>query len=409
MRGRESPSWRRGAIASAAIHAALALVALGLAPPRASGRPPEPAEIEIALGPFLSAIPPVPVPVPDPVPLREPAATRTTPPEPAPRAPHARRPSTPQSAAIASIAPSSESLAPAATSPSSETSPAPEGPGTRECAPGEGTFLVPIDPRSVAARALAEEGRQAAAGATEADAGPAARVGGGRHAGRQPDLERALAGGVRGPDLSERPPPVVRPSADGGYDVEGIRLRAHVAPDGRISFQDGPPIEDVGPSFIPGNRESGVSGSAGVGFRFDLNDGLWNAVGQDPLRTERQYLLRETEQLRNRLATRARRVDEERAILALGEELRAIAADRSLSPAQRREEVFALWDDCSTDAIGERARTLVEDFIRERFPAGTALAYTSGELVRLNRGRATGRPFDPYRGTPDAGPADGGA
>jgi hypothetical protein len=370
------------------VHAALALAVLRIVPPRSVSPGPEAAALEVTIE-HSALAPPVPVPLPE-------LAVRDEPLRPPVRPVRASRP-----AAVASVTPAVAAASSAAPEVPSE------GQGTRECEPGEGTFLVPIDPRSVAARALAADTPDAGAGPI--DDGPAASLPGSRRSGRQADLEESLRGSVRGPALSQRPPPEIRPAADGGYDVEGIRLRAHVAPDGRITFQDGPPIEDVGPMATLGDRDTRTPGSIGMGFRFDLNDGLWDAVGQDPLRTERQYLLRETEELRNRLSTRARRVDEERAILALGEELRAVAADRSLSAARRREEVFALWDDCATDAIGVRARTLVEDFIRERFPAGTALAYTPTELTRLNRRRATGQPFDPYRTVPDAGPTDGGA
>ena len=72
-------------------------------------------------------------------------------------------------------------------------------------------------------------------------------------------------------------------------------------------------------------------------------------------------------------------------------------------PARRREEIFLLWDDCATDAIGTRARTLVEDFIRSELPLGTSLAYTEPEIERFNRRRATRIAFDPYRASRDGG------
>jgi hypothetical protein len=72
--------------------------------------------------------------------------------------------------------------------------------------------------------------------------------------------------------------------------------------------------------------------------------------------------------------------------------------------ATRKAKLFALWDDCADDEIGDLRRTQIESFVRMQCPAGDACAFTVGELAMLNRERISRRAFAPY----DAGIADAG-
>jgi hypothetical protein len=96
-------------------------------------------------------------------------------------------------------------------------------------------------------------------------------------------------------------------------------------------------------------------------------------------------------------------------------ELAAIWSAQQWSPAQRRKQLFARWDECdeadaetTTDAAqadaidrlridaATAARDRIERFVREQAPAGSATAFTADELRRLNRKRKSRRPFEPY-------------
>jgi hypothetical protein len=74
----------------------------------------------------------------------------------------------------------------------------------------------------------------------------------------------------------------------------------------------------------------------------------------------------------------------------------AIIEDESRSPHERKRAVFALWNDCADDEVGERAKLAIETLIRERMPRGGALGYGADELAAFDLQRAGRRPFAPY-------------
>jgi hypothetical protein len=71
----------------------------------------------------------------------------------------------------------------------------------------------------------------------------------------------------------------------------------------------------------------------------------------------------------------------------------------------RKAKLFALWDDCADDEVGELRRAQIESFVREQCPPGNDCAFTTGELAMLNQGRISKRAFAPYELRPlaDAG------
>src|SRR6185312_1077038 len=69
--------------------------------------------------------------------------------------------------------------------------------------------------------------------------------------------------------------------------------------------------------------------------------------------------------------------------------------------AARRATLFELWDECAEGSgplgeAGQRARDLVLVWIRAKLPAGSADAYTSGELAALAQRRHSVQAFEPY-------------
>ena len=92
------------------------------------------------------------------------------------------------------------------------------------------------------------------------------------------------------------------------------------------------------------------------------------------------------------------------------ESVQALWMRRDLTIAQKREDLFELWDDCaeSTDhnddgmpmnpraAAGEQVRAQILAFIREHLATGSLSAYSSVEIANLNKHRHSHHVFAPY-------------
>lgn len=118
--------------------------------------------------------------------------------------------------------------------------------------------------------------------------------------------------------------------------------------------------------------------------------------------------LERTRPLRERLAAEHRRRVERDALVELGARMSAIWNDPGASAWERKQRLFALWDDCvelgpeagaeETARAGAagKARRRIEAFIRREAAPGSAAAFTATELTRLNARRTSKARFDPY-------------
>jgi hypothetical protein len=166
------------------------------------------------------------------------------------------------------------------------------------------------------------------------------------------------------------------------YKYDGKAFSAHIASDGQVSF-DNKSIRDF----------KGLSGG------FDVTDLIMRGRHEDPYRYQKEKFMHATEALRTKLAQSALR-DRQRASLdGLPSHLERIwRAPRSAK--ERRALLFALWKETLTsdaemiDAAKE-ARGLIEEFVRQRLPAGSEDGFTDEELERYNRGSSI--KFTPYR------------
>lgn len=206
--------------------------------------------------------------------------------------------------------------------------------------------------------------------------------------------------------VSTRPPPDLHAERDGRYTFRNNRFHATVLPNGDVEFRDirvgasGPDVRyEEDPEF------GGQIVVSLFTLRFDITEEWMRANGQDPLRTERAWFMRETEALRDRLHADAERGYNRDSMRELMQRLDAIASDTRLSLRRKHELVFETWDDCAIDAVGAGARGRIVAFVRERFAAGTVSAFTVDELVALNARRTSQEEFDPYAADRDAGPA----
>jgi hypothetical protein len=215
---------------------------------------------------------------------------------------------------------------------------------------------------------------------------------------------------------------VLRPAGDGSGDLvyEGKGIRARVAPDGSVRFDDkrltglsltpwlpmgaqlavpslqsslklllrgkpapppperderGPPPETT--QVIPlvsryladpreGCRTCAFDAKPmvfnAIG-RFDLTDELLRLDGQDPYRLEKARFLAVTHDVRIKMAAKAHADNIRRAAAALPERLHAIACDAQLSATEKRAVLAALRDEMNTSPEGRDAAARVGDFL----------------------------------------------
>jgi hypothetical protein len=169
----------------------------------------------------------------------------------------------------------------------------------------------------------------------------------------------------------------------------GTRVTASVAEDGSIRFHDPKDISDV--------HMVGL----GIGGRFDLNDQIMRRAGQDPYASVKRDMAENTREQRLCMARRYQGERQKQELFALSTKVRQIAARTDLSAAQRRELLFATWDECSEESdsttdYGAMARATILSIVREAFPAGSDVAYPPAELLALNERRSSRQPFAPY-------------
>jgi hypothetical protein len=199
------------------------------------------------------------------------------------------------------------------------------------------------------------------------------------------EIGRSLSRGLRGEAMTKaytaREHPRLRRRPDGSQVYEGPRFAAIIRPDGSVDFQDHGAVQGQGFS---------ASGT------FDATELFMQAAGQDPLAAERDWFMRETEELRHGLEVQHRRQEMGSALRTLRGRLTRVWATTDRSTAARRRRIFSIWDDMAEDDTGREARRIVVDFVRETLPVGSDDAYTDAELTRLNASRESRAEFAPY-------------
>lgn len=204
--------------------------------------------------------------------------------------------------------------------------------------------------------------------------------------------------------LTRRPPPALRRQADGTYAFSNVNFRAEIDEEGNVTFHDQHVSGPVPDARMQGEGPADTTLTASLGIGFDLTEEWMRANGQDPLRNERAWFMEGTQELRDRLHAQASARYDTSSLSALVRRLGEISGNGRLSIAQKHQAVFDVWDDCATDAIGDRAREEIVTFIADHFPAGTQLAFTETEIRAFNQRSASPVPFAPYaRTAPDAG------
>jgi len=146
-------------------------------------------------------------------------------------------------------------------------------------------------------------------------------------------------------------------------------------------------------------------------WQFDVTDGMMRDKGIDPYSSYKLKVLDETREERVAIGKRYRTQQLTRSKQLMQANLERLWATTT-DPAERKQGLFELWDDCAETgpemersgrsevdelvAGGTSARAHVVGFIRSRLPTGTSDAFTETEIERFNKHRKSNARFAPY-------------
>lgn len=244
---------------------------------------------------------------------------------------------------------------------------------------------------------------------------------------------------LRSADNSDHVLQDLKPQPSGGYSYQGKQIRAEIFPDGSVLLFDPPhvraklmglPVErlplifsdpralfrqmlkeqkkvmqtHMRPGGLPLNDDAKkvatalalIAQGVNVSVTFDLTESAMRLVGEDPYRRAKQCFLQETSALRTELAQKAQQKNEKPALQGLQNRLCEIWANPKKTEAQKRQQIFAIWDDCADTDLGHKARALIIAFIRQALPKSSKSAYKGDELRNINRDRSDKEKFRPY-------------
>lgn len=242
-----------------------------------------------------------------------------------------------------------------------------------------------------------------------------------------PDLGAPARSPLELPQIGtpRKPRSEIQPDGTGEYGADDLTFHAHVGRDGRVAFKDKPNLHAhlhlPSGSAVKDHLEQWYKDPAGVSEAdqravethtvtllsggFDLTDWAVRQAGGDPYYARKKNFLDRTRRERMQMAASAQRENLRDAVAFLRGRLNKIWRDRTLTTAERRAILFALWDECAEEgsdqvvAAAEAARATIEAFIRRKLPAGSDDGFSEGELALLNKSRQSHRPFTPYRGS----------
>ena len=124
------------------------------------------------------------------------------------------------------------------------------------------------------------------------------------------------------------------------------------------------------------NRASMV----GVRGNFDLTDEIMRALGHDPYSLEKARFLSATFEFRIKMAIEARKADLKEAFERLPARLDDLWGDDRYSLRERRRILYELWYETDRTPEGQRAATIIRDFVHRHLPCGSPNSYTRAEL-----------------------------
>jgi hypothetical protein len=109
-----------------------------------------------------------------------------------------------------------------------------------------------------------------------------------------------------------------------------------------------------------------------AGGRFDITDAYASARGQNLYTSAEITFLSDTFDLRMKMAAQSQRQILSQALAELPDRLNVIWTDPQLSPAERRQVIYLLWQETASDETGAGARQIIAAFAAKNFPPAEA-------------------------------------
>lgn len=138
-----------------------------------------------------------------------------------------------------------------------------------------------------------------------------------------------------------------------------------------------------------------------AGGSFDLTDILMRRHGQDPYASKKLKVLDATRDERVQIGAAHRHEQLAHATQLMKAALERVWASNLDLPAKKRA-LFELWDDCAETGAEDlveatrQGRAFLIGFVNAKLPAGSATAFSPGELAQLNAHRQSHATFAPY-------------
>ncbi|MEP6859792.1 MAG: hypothetical protein ABJE66_04175 [Deltaproteobacteria bacterium] len=136
-------------------------------------------------------------------------------------------------------------------------------------------------------------------------------------------------------------------------------------------------------------------------MKFDVTDWMMRAHGQDPYASAKLAQLDATRGERTQRGAHYRHEELTRAGQLMERNLERLWATVP-DAAERKRELFALWDECNEIGTNDvvdasaRARERVVKFVRQHLPQGSHDSFTDSELAALDRDKQSHASFAPY-------------
>jgi hypothetical protein len=126
-------------------------------------------------------------------------------------------------------------------------------------------------------------------------------------------------------------------------------------------------------------------------------------LGEDPYQYDKLKLLEQTRPARMEMRAEYNRMVMKKALQGLPHHLDRVWRDPTRSTEQRKDVLFALWDECADNQGGRSARAAIEHFVAIELPVGSRNEFSVADLSRYNAERESREAFAPYR--PLVGPS----